>query len=181
MPDLLFEIGTEETPSNAVLPALAQMESMMKEGLERLRLSHGGINTYATPRRLAILVHDLPAGQPDREVEYKGPPAERAFTEDGDATPAAFGFAKARGVAVNQLDVRSDGTGMFVWATVQEEGHRAEEVLPGLLTEILIGLNFPITMRWGDLDFRFVRPIRWIVALFGDQVLPLEIAGINTT
>jgi glycyl-tRNA synthetase beta chain len=180
MPDLLFEIGTEETPANAVLPALAQMESMMKDGLERLRLSHGGINTYATPRRLAILVHDLPAGQPDREVEYKGPPAERAFTEDGDATPAAFGFAKARGVDVNQLDVRSDNTGTFVWATVREEGHPAEEVLPGLLAEIITGLNFPITMRWGDLDFRFVRPIRWLVALFGDQVLPVEIANIKS-
>lgn len=180
MPDLLFEIGTEEMPATAVVPALAQMEEKMKQGLERLRLSHGRLETYGTPRRLAVVVQDIATRQPDREVQYKGPPAERAFTDEGDPTPAAFGFAKARGVDVNDLDVRSNGNGTFVCATVREDGQPAAEVLPPLLTEMITGLNFPITMRWGDLDFRFVRPIRWLVALLGDDVLPVQVADIHS-
>jgi glycyl-tRNA synthetase beta chain len=180
MPDLLFEIGTEEMAANAVLPALAQMEQMMKDGLDKLRLPHSRIDTYATPRRLAITVDDLPIAQSDRQVDYKGPAADRAFTEDGDPTPAAFGFAKARGVDVNQLDVRSDGNGMFVWASVLEQGRPTEELLPELLVDIIAELDFPVTMRWGNLDFRFVRPIRWLVALLDDQVLPIEVAGVSS-
>jgi len=181
MPDLLFEIGTEEIPANVVLPALDQMAQMMGEGLDGLRLSHGEIAAYATPRRLALLVSDTAHRQPDREVEYKGPPAERAFTEDGDPTDAAFGFAKARGVDVGHLAVKETGNGVFVSVTVKEQGRPAVEVLPEMLTEIIAALDFPKTMRWGSLDVRFIRPIRWLVALLGSEVVPIQVAGLESS
>ncbi len=181
MPDLLFEIGAEEMPANVVLPALDQMAQMMGEGLDGLRLSHGEIATYATPRRLAVLVSDTAHRQPDREVEYKGPPAERAFTDDGDPTDAAFGFAKARGVDVKDLAVKETDNGVFVSVTVKEEGRPAVEVLPEMLTEIIGALDFPKTMRWGSLDVRFIRPIRWLVAMLGSEVIPIEIADLESS
>ncbi len=180
MSDLLFEIGTEEMPAGVVLPALDQIARIVGEGLDELRLSHGEIATYATPRRLAVLVSDTAQRQPDREVEYKGPPAERAFTEDGDPTDAAFGFAKARGVDVKALSVKETDNGVFVAVTVKEEGRAAVEVLPEMLAGVIGALDFPKTMRWGNLDVRFIRPIRWLVALLGSEVIPLEVAGLTS-
>ncbi len=180
MPDLLLEIGAEEMPHTAVLPALAQARQAIEAGLDRLRLDHGPVETYGTPRRLAVFVGELADRQPDREVEYKGPPAERAFTEDGQPTDAALGFARARGVSVEQLAVCETDNGAYVTATVMEEGRPAIEVLPELLAETIGSLSFPKTMRWGDLDVRFVRPIRWIVAMLGTEVIPLEYAGVRS-
>lgn len=180
MPDLLLEIGAEEMPHTAVLPALAQARQAIEAGLDRLRLAHGPVETYGTPRRLAVFVAELADQQPDREVEYKGPPAERAFTDDGQPTDAALGFARARGVGVEQLSVRETDNRAYVTATVMEEGRPAIEVLPDLLTETIASLSFPKTMRWADLDVRFVRPIRWIVAMLGVEVIPFEYAGVRT-
>ena len=160
MPDLLLEIGAEEMPHTAVLPALAQARQAIETGLDRLRLAHGPVETYGTPRRLAVFVGELADHQPDREVEYKGPPAERAFTEEGQPTDAALGFARARGVGVEQLSVRETDNGAYVTATVMEKGRPAIDVLPDLLTDTIASLSFPKTMRWADLDVRFVRPIR---------------------
>jgi glycyl-tRNA synthetase beta chain len=180
MPQLLLEIGAEEIPANAVLPALQQMEEMMGRELKRLRLAYGEIATYATHRRLAIVVKRLAENQPDQEVEHKGPPVERAFTEEGDPTDAAIGFAKARGVDVSDLAVRETDKGSFVFATVQEEGKATLEVLPSLLTEMIASLEFPKTMRWGELEMRFVRPIRWLVALLGAEVVPIQVADLTS-
>jgi len=178
MPDLLFEIGAEEMPGHAVLPALTQMERLIAECLQRLRLSHGQVSSYGTPRRLALVVKDVADRQPDREVEYKGPPAARAFTEGGDPTDAAFGFANARGVAVNDLTIKKTENGIFAFATVKEQGKPAKEVLPGPLGEIITSLTFPKTMRWADLDVRFIRAIRWLVAMLGGEVLPVEVGDV---
>ncbi len=176
--DLLYEIGIEEIPADMVLPALEQLEQALGQGLSRLRLEHGEITTYGTPRRLAIVVEGVDEHQDDRVEEVKGPPAQAAFDGDGNATQAALGFAQSRGVEVSELEVRSTDKGEFVFARVSQPGKAAAEVLPGLLKESTEGLTFRKTMRWGELDFRFARPIRWLVALLGTEVLDLEIAGV---
>ena len=182
--DVLYEIGVEEIPASFVLPALKQLEEGLREGLKGLRLEFGDTATYGTPRRFAIIVKGVADRQPDIEQEYKGPPAERAFDEDGKPTKAAEGFARTRGVSVGDLEVRETDKGSWVFAKVAEPGQVAEEVLPGLLTEVTLSLTFPKTMRWADLDVRFARPIRWLVALLGDEVLNLTVADVragNTT
>lgn len=177
--DFLFEIGVEEIPATAVLPALEQMRELLAAALERARLDHGGVRVLGTPRRLTALVADLALRQPDAPVEHKGPPAQQAFDEAGNPTKAALGFARGRGVAVEDLEVRETERGFFVFASVIEEGRPAVEVLPEHLAQLLSSLTFPKTMRWGDGDFRFCRPVRWIVCLHGEQVVPLEIAGVT--
>lgn len=176
--DLLFEIGVEEIPAGVVLPALEQLGELLRSGLERARIEHGAIRTFGTPRRLVAYVSEMATHQPDVEREHKGPPAQQAFDADGKPTPAAQGFARSRGVAVEALEVRETEKGAFVFARVLEPGRPALEVLPEVLEQAVAGLTFPKTMRWGDGEFRFCRPVRWIVALFGDQVVPVSIAGV---
>ncbi|MBP8954892.1 MAG: glycine--tRNA ligase subunit beta [Armatimonadetes bacterium] len=177
--DLLYEIGVEEIPAGFVLPALEQLEKGLRQGLADLRLSHGDICTFGTPRRLTVIVKQVADAQPDIEQEYKGPPADRAFDESGKPTKAAEGFANTRGVSVDQLEVRETDKGSWVFVTVMEAGRPAEELLPGLLERVTLGLTFPKTMRWADLDLRFARPLRWLAAILGDTVLDLSIAGVQ--
>jgi glycyl-tRNA synthetase beta chain len=176
--DLLFEIGVEEIPASFVLPALEQLKQGITEGLSKLHLEYGEVQTYGTPRRLAILLKDVADRQPDMEQEYKGPPADRAFDAEGHPTKAAEGFARTRGVAVEDLQVRDTDKGSWVFVAVCEPGQPAAEVLPELLSEVTLGLSFPKTMRWADLDQRFARPIRWLVALLGSQVVNVTVAGV---
>ncbi len=176
--DLLFEIGVEEIPAPVVLPALRQLEQKIGSGLDDARVEHGEITTWGTPRRLTIAVHDVAVRQPDVEQEVKGPPAAAAFDADGNPTKAAEGFATGRGLDVSALEVRETDKGAYVFAAVTELGRDTIEVVPDILTGAAESLGFPKTMRWADSDFRFARPIRWLVALLGDTVMPLEIAGI---
>ncbi len=178
--DLLFEIGVEEIPAPAVLPALGQLERMLVKALDEARLAHGEARTCGTPRRLAIIIRDVVLRQPDVEQEVKGPPAAAAFDADGNPTRAAEGFAAGRGLSVDALEVRATDRGDYVFATVAEPGRAAVEVLPEILRDAATSLTFPKTMRWGSSDFRFARPIRWIVALLGGDVVPVEIAGLHS-
>jgi len=133
--DLLYEIGVEEIPANAVLPALAQLEAAIGEGLDRLRLDHGPIATYGTPRRLAIVVNDVDERQEDVVEQIKGPPADAAFDAEGNPTQAAVGFARSRGIELSDLDVRMVDEGEWVFARVSKPGQPAAEVLPQLLKQ----------------------------------------------
>lgn len=177
--DLLYEIGVEEIPASFVLPALEQLEAGLRDGLAKLRLDCGDIRTYGTPRRLAVTVQGVSERQPDIERETKGPPSDKAFDAGGQPTRAAEGFAAKCGVTVEALELRDTDKGSWVFAKSLERGDPAEAVLPGLLEAVTVGLSFPKTMRWADLDLRFARPIRWLVALLGDRVLDLEIAGVK--
>ncbi len=179
MPDLLVEIGVEEIPAPVVLPALEQLRQAVDEGLTARRLEHGPVRVFGTPRRLAVLVTDVAACQPDEVKEVKGPPAAAAFDADGKPTPAALGFAASRGVAMDQLRVVETDKGSFVFATVAERGQPASVVIPALLTDVLNDLSFPKTMRWGDVDTRFCRPVRWLVALLDEEVLEWTYAGLK--
>lgn len=177
--DLLFEIGTEEIPARFMGPALKQIRELAKQALADARLNYRELNVYGTPRRLALLVHELDEKQADLEVEVKGPSKKAAFDAEGNFTKAAQGFARGQGIDVSQLVVKEIEAGEYVFATKKSVGQPAEQVLPEILRTILFKLYFPKPMRWGDSEMRFARQIRWIVALFGTGVLPLEIENVK--
>ena len=172
--DLLFEIGTEEIPARFMKGILQQLAEYSSQRLQELRLEHGDIQVFGTPRRMAVLVRNLTEQQEDRESENKGPSVRIAFDTEGKPTKAGQGFARGQGVDVNAL-VERDG---YVYAQIHEQGKATAELLPELLLELLHKLNFPKNMHWGDLDMRFVRPIRWLVALYGQEIVPLEVTGV---
>ncbi len=172
--DLLLEIGSEEIPAKFMPAALAQLADVARARLAERRIDCGEVQTFGTPRRLALLVRDMAEQQADRHSENKGPAVKIAFDADGKPTKAAQGFARGQGIDVGQLVVR-DG---YVYAVVQEAGQPVASILPELLPEIISALTFPKSMRWGDLDVRFVRPIRWLVALFGRDVVPFTLADV---
>jgi glycyl-tRNA synthetase beta chain len=178
--DLLFEIGVEEIPAPAVLPALAQLEVLLTRGLAEARLGHGQMRTCGTPRRLTIIVSDVELRQQDLEEEVKGPPAAAAFDDEGNPTKAAEGFAAGKGLSADDLEVRETEKGSYVFARVTQPGREAVEVLPPILESAVSSLTFPKTMRWGSRDFRFARPIRWLLALLGTEVIPVEVAGLRS-
>jgi len=172
--NLLLEIGTEEIPAKFMPGALQQLKNLMEEKLTEARIAFAEVKTVGTPRRLTAIVRDVAERQADIQREHKGPSINIAFTPDGQPTKAALGFARSQGVDVSQL-VRRDN---YVYAIVNEEGKDSCLVLPTLLSDIITSLSFPKSMRWADIDMRFVRPIRWLVALYGEQVIDFSVAGI---
>jgi glycyl-tRNA synthetase len=176
---LLLEIGTEELPAADLDSAMAQLKELAPKMLAEVRLDHGEIKVLGTPRRFALLVGNLAPRQPDRETVVKGPPAARAFNAAGDPTPAAEGFARSKGVPVAALERRSLDGGEYVVAVVKETGKGVHIVLIELLPKLIAAIKFDKSMRWraGDPTL-FSRPIRWIVALLGESVIPFEYAGV---
>ncbi|MGD8238558.1 MAG: glycine--tRNA ligase subunit beta [Armatimonadota bacterium] len=177
--DALFEIGVEEIPAAFMPAAIRQMRELLERHLKQERLSVGSVATYGTPRRLAAVVTEVADSQPDVQQEIKGPPAAQAFGADGNATKAGLGFAKGRGVPVESLVTRDTPKGPWVFALVTETGRPAAEVLTELFDRVVREIRFPKMMRWGSGRFRFVRPIRWLVALLGTDVLDIEIEGLR--
>ncbi len=176
--DLLFEIGVEELPAGYVPPALAQLEELARDGLKELRLSFGDLCAYATPRRLALFVKDLAVQQADHEEDVLGPAVRAAYDAAGHPTPALVGFCRGRGVDPAQARRVRTAKGEYVAVTVRHAGQPAREVLPALLASLPGRLSFPRTMRWMD-EVRFARPIRWLVALLGSEVLRCGLAGVQ--
>ena len=177
--DLLIEIGTEELPPRA-LPRLSQaFADGLEKGLEAAALSFSGIRAWAAPRRLALLVKDLPPAQEDREIVRRGPALKAAFDDDGCPTQAAIGFARSCGVEVEQLDQLETKKGSWLSFRAVEKGRPVAELVPELVRKALAGLPIPKRMRWGDRDDEFVRPVHWVVLLFGDQVVDATILGVK--
>ncbi len=177
--DLLVEIGMEECPARFLPPAREQLRAEAERLLVQARLAHGPIQVFGTPRRLAVLVSGVAQRQEDWSEEVKGPPRRAAFDAEGRPTRAAEGFARQQGVALEELQIRETPQGSYVFAVRRHAGRLAVELLPDLVRELIGALSFPKSMRWGDYDVRFVRPIRWLVALYGQQVLPVEVAGVR--
>lgn len=175
--DLLLEIGVEELPARWVRPGLDSMAARARELLEQARLAHGAPVTYGTPRRLALLLPGVAACQADSESWARGPARHTAFDDQGRPTRAAEGFARGQGVNVSELLIRATPAGEYVFAPRREQGRPAREVLPGVLERLIGAIEFPAPMRWGAGDFRFGRPIRWVVALLGPDVLGFEVEG----
>jgi len=176
--ELLFEIGTEEIPSAYIPGALADLEAAAKRLLAEERLASGSVRTLATPRRLVLVVEGLAEAQEDRVRQVVGPTKAVAFDAQGNPTKAAQGFARARGVPVETLQVRALERGEYVVAVVEERGAKAADLLPALLVRLLGELSFPKFMRWGNGSMRFVRPIRWLLAVYGGRALEFEVDGV---
>lgn len=174
--NLLLEIGTEEVPAHAMPGILKELGEHAGKALKELRLEFGEIRTVGTPRRMALMVKDLAEKQEDVEQENRGPSVKIAFDGDGNPTKAAQGFARGQKVDPKDLVVK-DG---YVYAMVHEEGQGTASLLEKLLPDLICGLNFPNNMRWADLDFKFIRPLRWIVALYGSEVVPFRVAGVDS-
>jgi len=175
--DFLLEIGVEEMPARFLDPALAELKEVAGEVLKEHRLSFKRLETYGTPRRLALFVEGLAENQESLEIEVKGPAVKVAFKPDGAPTRAAEGFARSQGVSVSELVKKPVGHVDYVFAVKREAGRRAVEVLREIAPALITGLHFPRPMRWGDHEIRFARPIRWVVALFGNEVVEFELAG----
>jgi glycyl-tRNA synthetase len=176
----LLEIGAEEMPVGDLDGALAQLRELTPTFLAGLRLSHGRIEIAGTPRRLTVIVHQLEGRQSNLETEVKGPPADRAFDAEGKPTPAAIGFARGKGVDVADLRVVEEGGKRYVATVVREEGRPAAVVLAEVLPDFIASLKFGRSMRWNASNVAFSRPLRWLVALYGPDVVPFEYAGLSS-
>lgn len=174
--DILLEIGTEEIPARFMPGILEQLAASAKLKFEELRIACGEIRAVGTPRRVALIVKGAAETQEDRSSRNKGPSAKVAFDAEGKPTKAGLGFARGQKVDVSELVV----DGGYVYALTHERGRETSELLPVVLPELIYGLNFPKNMRWADLEMKFVRPIRWIIALFGSDVVDFTIANVKS-
>ena len=177
--DLLFEIGTEEIPAGYISPALKQLQETASKSLANQRLSFKEIRTFATPRRLTLWIKGLATVQTDQTSEVVGPPKRIAYDENGAPTKAAIGFAKNQDVRVEDLKIVETARGEYVAASKLEKGRPALSILKELLPEWIQTLSFPKTMRWDNL--RFARPIRWLVALLGNQVVDFQLDTLSSS
>jgi len=176
----VLEIGSEELPHGDLTSALEQLRVAVPAMLNAARLSHERVEIDGTPRRLAVIVHGLADRGADVESVVKGPPADRAFDKDGKPTPAAAGFAKSRGLSVEDLSVVEEGGKRYVSAVVREVGRPSVEVLAERLPDLIAGLKFEKSMRWNASNISYSRPLRWLLALHGPAVVPFEYAGVHS-
>jgi glycyl-tRNA synthetase len=178
--DFLLEIGTEELPAGDLRSALDQLETLMQQSLANTRLEYQGFKVSGTPRRLVISVAGLQTKQADRVSEVKGPPAECAFDADGKPTKAAEGFARGKGISSDQLQVKEVDGGRYAVALITEKGRSSLEVLAEALPKLVAEIKFNKPMRWNDSGVAFSRPIRWLLALHGANIIPFEYANVTS-
>ncbi len=177
--DFLVELGTEELPPRALLQLRDAFAAGIRNGLADARLEHGEILSFATPRRLAVLVAELSTVQPEQRIENRGPPVALAFDADGKATRAAEAFAGKCGVAVDQLERLSTDKGEWLYYQGTVAGAAATELLPDIVERALADLPIPKRMRWGASEVEFVRPAHWLLMLLGDAVVPATLLGLQ--
>ncbi len=177
--ECLLEIGVEELPYQFVAPALRSLSESAERLFKDHRLTHGPVKTVGTPRRLALVVPQLASRQTSAEKEAMGPSKTVAFDPSGQPTKAALGFAASHGVAVTDLEVRATPKGEYIFAVKREPGRQTPLLLPELLSELIGGLSFPKSMKWNDSGLRFARPIRWLTALYGGKVVPIQWGGVR--
>lgn len=174
--DLLFEIGAEEIPAGFIPHILGQLKQLAETKLNDAHLPFESIATYGTPRRLALIVKGLADTSAEISERHKGPSASIAYDADGNATKAAIGFARGKGLDVADL-VIEDG---YIYAETKTAGVSAKDIVTDMLPQLITGLNFPKSMHWGNLDAKFVRPVRWLVALLDEEVIPVEFATVKS-
>ena len=174
--DLLFEIGAEEIPAGFMPNILGQLKTLAETKLNDAHLPFESIATYGTPRRLALIVKGLADTSAEISERHKGPSASIAYDADGNPTKAAIGFARGKGLDVADLIVE-DG---YIYAETKTAGVPAKDIVTDMLPQLITGLNFPKSMHWGNLDAKFVRPVRWLVALLDEEVIPVEFATVKS-
>ncbi|RJR16427.1 MAG: glycine--tRNA ligase subunit beta [Nitrospiraceae bacterium] len=180
MKPLLIEIGSEEIPARFISRGLALLRGDLVQLLEKSSITYGNISEYSTPRRLAILIDNVAELQNDRTIESLGPPKKSAYDANGNPTKAALGFAKSLNIGVEDLRIINTERGEYVSATVTEIGRPTADVLSESLPKLISSLQLPKSMRWGDSSLKYFRPIQWILALLGSEVIPFALDSIKS-
>lgn len=175
MQDYLLEIGVEELPARYIKNAINQLEGDFVKLLDENKLKYGQIKKYSSPRRLAILIEDLEDSQEDSRVEVKGPSAKIAYDENNNPSKALMGFMKSQGLEEKDIEIRDD----YIYGSKVVKAKSAVDIFKESLPNIIKGINFPKNMKWGGKDLRFARPVRWLVSVYKNEVLPLELEGIT--
>ncbi|OPY18914.1 MAG: Glycine--tRNA ligase beta subunit [Syntrophus sp. PtaB.Bin075] len=178
--ELLLEIGTEEIPAAFLPKALQDMSSMIRKALTEARIPFGQVHTFGTPRRLCLAVADVAEKQEDQVIEKLGPARRVSFDADGNPTKAALGFAKSQGVDISEIGTMQTDKGEYICISRHISGKSTVSLLSEMLSRLITSLSFKKSMRWGNLDFRFARPIHWILALYGGEVIPFRIENIES-
>lgn len=178
--DLLIEVGVEEMPARFISDAMAQLKEKTANWLNENDIAFETITTYSTPRRLAVFVTEVADKQPDRKEEVRGPAKKIAIDEDGNWTKAAVGFARGQGVTTDDLYEKKVKDKDYVFAKTFIKGERTYDLLQ-TFSSLLASLTFPNSMRWGSHELRFIRPVRWLLALYGNRVIPLSMAGVHAS
>ncbi len=179
--NLLWEIGTEELPARFILPALESLKFLTEKKLKDNSLKFGQIKTAGTLRRLTLFVKNLADKQEDKEEEIIGPSIEMGLDKKGNYTPALIGFAKKYGVGINDLIIKQTEKGKYFCLKRKIAGKKTIEILPQILLEILQNVDFPKSMRWGNYEIKFARPVRWMLCLYGNKIVPLKWANISSS
>ena len=177
--DLLLEIGTEEIPARFMPSAINQLGEIAEKSFADNNLSYENIKVLATPRRLVLKVRGLDSVQPDSEKESKGPSKKAAFDENGQPSKALQGFLRSQGLEIGQLTEKEVSGNVYLYARKTVKGREAKEILPDILFNMINKISFPKPMRWAYEEMRFARPIHWLIAILGDEVLPLTVAGVT--
>ena len=178
--ELLLEIGTEEIPAAFLPKAIRDMEEIIRRELSSKRIQHDEIKAMATPRRLCLFVINVAGRQEDQIIEKIGPAKRVAFDEHGNPTKAATGFATGQGIDISELDVVATEKGEYICARKKITGEDTMALLPEIMTKFIISIPFRKSMRWSDLQIRFVRPIHWILAIYGGETIPFVIGNIES-
>ncbi len=178
--ELLLEIGTEEIPAAFLPKAIKDMDEIIRKELSGKRIEYGDIKAMATPRRLCLCVANLSSRQEDQIIEKTGPAKRVAFDEKGNPTKAAIGFAAGQGIDVSELDTITTEKGEYICARKKIIGEDTKVLLPGILSKLIMTIPFKKSMRWSDLQIRFARPIHWILAIYGSEIIPLDIGNIKS-
>lgn len=180
MKPFLLEIGVEELPARFIRPAKESLAKLLDAALTSARISHSGLRVFGAPRRLAVLIDNIEEQQGQSVTVKWGPPAAKAFDQAGNPLPSAIGFAKSQGVEVTDLKIVKKDTADLVCVEKVETGSSVKEILPNLLADVIPRIAFQKRMRWGSGTFEFARPIRWLVCLYGNDVIPFTVAGIES-
>jgi len=178
--DLLLEIGVEEMPAPFMSPALAELKILTEKILLEKRIDYTAVRTLGTPRRLVLHVEGVAETQLDAVMEFRGPKKEAAFDKEGQPSKAAQGFARGQGIDVSELQIREVAGIEYVFAIKQETGGMTVDLLPAILLDVIFALPFPKFMRWAYYQTKFGRPVRWLLAYYGETLLPLQIENVAT-
>jgi len=181
MRDLLFEIGMEEIPASFLAPALAQLQTKFGERAAERKIAFASIQVMGTPRRLSLIVKGVAEKQEDIREELLGPSKSAGFDAHGQATKAAIGFAQSKGAGIEDLQVVTTAKGEYLMIIRQQKGVATAVLLPELLQGLLLDLSFPKSMRWGNNHHAFARPIQWLAAIFGGEIIPFSHEGVATS
>ncbi|MFN9836958.1 MAG: glycine--tRNA ligase subunit beta, partial [Pseudanabaena sp.] len=183
MASFLLEVGTEELPASFIVDALRQWQERIPKNLDEHQLTTSKVSVYGTPRRLAVLIEGLPTQQSDRSLEIKGPAVGSAFVNgdpQGEPTKALLGFAKSKGIDLQDILIKETDKGAFVFANQQIIGRETADILQELAPTWITGLEGKRLMRWGHGDLKFPRPIRWLVSLFNSKLLPIALENVQS-